>query len=205
MKHESHSLKGFFIGLGLGLVCGLVLGCWLCGRDQTITTNTITKIDTVKYYKPVPIPKRELSRKTLRLPIMIFAPADTVVKTIIVRETDSVKVEFPVERREYRDSTYYAIVSGVVVGDRGPTLDYIETYNKTITNSVVVKPKAVRPYIGASVGVFGTWSVGVGGGVLINDRHALGVEYMRTSQNNSIQLKYNYLFLKPEYHENNRK
>jgi hypothetical protein len=125
---------------------------------------------------------------------MIFAPADTVVKTIIVRETDSVKVEFPVERREYRDSTYYAIVSGVVVGDRGPTLDYIETYNKTITNSVVVKPKAVRPYIGASVGVFGTWSVGVGGGLLVKDHHAVGAEYERTQTDNNIKLKYSYLF-----------
>jgi hypothetical protein len=126
---------------------------------------------------------------------LVFAPADTVVKTIIQTERgDSVEVSFPVEQRVYQDSTYRAVVSGAVVGNRRPTLDYIETYNHTTTSEVVLHPKKIRPYIGASVGIFGTWSVGVGGGLLIKDHHAVGAEYERTQTDNYIQLKYSYLF-----------
>jgi hypothetical protein len=113
---------------------------------------------------------------------------------MVVIEKDSVEVAFPVEQREYRDSTYYAIVSGAVVGDRRPTLDYIETYEKTTTSEVVLKPKKVRLYVGGSVGVFGTWSVGAGGGLLIKDRHMIGAEYERMQNDNLIKLRYNYLF-----------
>lgn len=194
MTIHSHS-KGFFIAnLVLGLVCGCALGWWLCDREQTYNTTTITKVDTLRYYKPIAIARNELSSKTLQLPKLLFAPADTVVKTMVVIEKDSVEVSFPVEQREYRDSTYYAIVSGAVVGGRRPTLDYIETYEKTSTSEVVLKPKKVRLYVGGSVGVFGTWSVGAGGGLLIKDRHMIGAEYERMQNDNLIKLRYNYLF-----------
>ena len=157
-------LKSFFIGLVLGLVIGFILGWWLCNRDGAVLTNTTSVVDTIKYYKPIPYERKETTVNGFALPRMIFAPADTVVKTkVVVENGDSVEVSFPVEQREYRDSTYYAIVSGAVVGDRRPTLDYIETYEKTTTSEVVLKPKKVRLYVGGSVGVFGTWSVGAGG------------------------------------------
>ena len=196
MTQDKHNFsKGFFIAsLVLGLVCGFALGWWLCGREQTITSTTTTKVDTLRYYKPIAIARNELSSKTLQLPKLLFAPADTVVKTIVVIEKDSVEVAFPVEQREYRDSTYYAIVSGAVVGDRRPALDYIETYEKTTTSVVVKEPKKVRLYVGGSVGVYGTWSVGAGGGLLIKDHHMIGAEYERTQTNNLVKLKYNYLF-----------
>lgn len=191
----NHSYKGFFISLVLGLVCGLLLGWWLCSRGQISTTATTTKVDTLKYYKPIPLPANELSSKTLQLPKLIFAPADTVVKTIVQTERgDSVEVSFPVEQRVYQDSTYKAVISGAVVGNRRPTLDYIETYNRTTTSEVVFKPKKVRPYIGASVGILGTWSVGVGGGLLIKDHHAVGAEYERIKNDNLVKLRYNYIF-----------
>jgi hypothetical protein len=118
-----------------------------------------------------------------------------VVKTIVQTERgDSVEVSFPVEQRIYQDSTYRAVVSGAVVGNRRPTLDYIETYNRTTTSEVVLKPKKIRPYIGASVGIFGTWSVGVGGGLLIKDHHAVGAEYERMKNDNLVKLRYNYIF-----------
>ena len=139
------------------------------------------------------------------LPRYVYAPGKTqvktVVKTVVVTEDSKegeepkeVEVTFPIERREYRDSTYFAIVSGAVVGDSRPTLDYIETYNKTVTSEVVIQPKKLRPYVGASVGIFGTWSVGVGGGLLIKDHHAVGAEYERTQTDNRIKLNYSYIF-----------
>lgn len=194
MTIHSHS-KGFFIAnLVLGLVCGCALGWWLCDREQAYNTTTTTKVDTLRYYKPIAISRNELSSKTLQLPKLLFAPADTVVKTMVVIEKDSVEVSFPVEQREYKDSTYYAIVSGAVVGGRRPTLDYIETYEKTTTSEVVLEPKKVRLYVGGSVGVFGTWSIGAGGGLLIKDRHMIGAEYERMQNDNLIKLRYNYLF-----------
>ena len=167
----------------------------MCGREQTITTTTTTKVDTVKYYQPIATPRSEWSSKTLQLPRLLFAPADTVVKTkVVVENGDSVDVSFPIEQREYSDSTYYAIVSGAVVGDRRPTLDYIETYEKTTTSVVVKEPKKVRLYVGGSVGVYGTWSVGAGGGLLIKNHHMIGAEYERTQTNNLVKLRYNYIF-----------
>ena len=40
--------------------------------------------------------------------------------------------------KEYRKENYYARISGV-----DPSLDYIETYNKTVTNTVYVPQKIV--------------------------------------------------------------
>lgn len=192
---DNHSLKSFFIVLVLGLVCGLFLGWWLCNRGQVISTITTIEVDTIKYYEPIPTPRNELVNKTIDLPRLLFAPADTIVKTIVQSEKgDSVEVAFPVEQREYRDSTYYAIVSGAVVGERRPTLDYIETYNKNTTSEVVLAPKKFRPYVGGSVGVFGVWSAGIGAGALIKDHHAVGVEYERMQSNNAVKINYNYLF-----------
>jgi hypothetical protein len=191
----THSHKGFFIGLVFGLIIGLLLGCWLCNRGQILSKKTTIKIDTTRYYRPISTPTNELSSKTLQLPKLIFAPADTVVKTIVQTERgDSVEVSFSIEQRVYQDSTYKAVISGAVVGNRRPTLDYIETYNRTTTSEVVLKPKKVRPYIGASVGIFGAWSIGIGGGLLIKDHHAVGAEYARMKNNNLVKLRYNYIF-----------
>lgn len=188
-------LKSFFIGLVLGLVIGFILGWWLCNRDGAVLTNTTSVVDTIKYYKPIPYERKETTVNGFALPRMIFAPADTVVKTkVVVENGDSVEASFPVEQREYKDSTYYAIVSGAVVGDRRPTLDYIETYYRTTTSEVMLKPKKITPYVGASLGVYGDWQVGVEAGVILKEQHAVGVEYTRSRIGNSIEVNYYYIF-----------
>lgn len=187
---ENHSRKSLIIVWVLGLVIGLFLGGRLWHREQTVSTTTISVVDTIRYYKPTPIETASLTNNRSGLPRLLFAPADTIVTTIV----DSVEVSFPIEQREYKDSTYRAVISGAVVGGRRPTLDFIETYNRTTLHSTIVQPKKVRPYIGASVGVFGAWSVGVGGGLLIKDHHAVGAEYERTKAENLIKLRYSYIF-----------
>lgn len=191
---DIHSLKGFFISLVLGLMVGMALGCWLCSREHTNPTTT-TKIDTTIYYRPIAIERSVLSSKTLQLPKLLFAPADTIVKTIVVTEGgNKEEVSFPIEQREYRDSTYRAIISGAVVGDRRPTLDFIETYNRNTTSEVIVEPKKIRLYIGGGIGVFGSWSVSAGGGLLIKDHHMMGIEYVRMRSENLLEIRYSHLF-----------
>lgn len=182
-----------YIALGVVILgLGVGLGWLLFHRD--ISASRVTVVDTVRYYKPqLYIPPASSYR--VNVPQFVFAPADTVVKVVVQTEQgDSTKVSFPIEQREYRDSTYRAIVSGAVVGERRPTLDYIETYNRTTTESVVLQPKKVRLYVGGSVGVFGAWSVSAGGGLLIQDHHLVGVEYERTKTANQIELRYGYVF-----------
>lgn len=178
--------------LAIAVGVGVALG-WLMFHRERVVSERTTIVDTVRYYQPIPYTLPRDYR--VNVPQFVFAPADTVVKVVVQTEQgDSTKVEFPIERREYRDSTYRAIVSGAVVGERRPTLDYIETYNRTTTESVVLQPKKVRLYVGGSVGVFGAWSVSAGGGVLIQDHHLVGIEYERTKTANQIELRYGYVF-----------
>jgi hypothetical protein len=139
-----------------------------------------------------PIPYKEEIIKKDTIPMYIYIPADTV----FLHRVDSVLIEIPVEieKREYKDPKYKAIISGAKIGDIRPTLDYIETYNVTTTTTMMVEPKKIRPYIGTSVGVFGTWSVGIGGGLFIKDHHAVGAEYERTQTDNRFKVKYSYIF-----------
>ena len=90
------------------------------------------------------------------------------MQTVAVADNaDSVTLDVAIEHREYRDSTYRAIVSGPVVGDIHPSLDFIETYNRTTTITVerpkrfavtagvgaAYTPKGFQPYVGVGVGV----------------------------------------------------
>ena len=97
------------------LVCALLIGgAFVFGRSTAKTKpveRVITQIDTICHtdtiiaYKPLYL--REYVRDTMRV-------------------RDTVYVTLPRQVREYRDSTYYARVSGY-----RPELEYIETYNRT--------------------------------------------------------------------------
>lgn len=128
-------MKSSFVAAIIGLIVGLAIGYF--ARPQ-VETATITDIDTVWREKPIPTEVTRTEFRTLRLPVMLFAPPDTVKITNVV--VDSVDVEVAIERREYSDSTYRARVSGPAIGGFHPTLDWIETYSRTIKTTTQQKP-----------------------------------------------------------------
>lgn len=113
------------------------LGGWQLGRHfaQPEAVET-TRIDTVYFERPQHIASSDIEVE-VNVPKFIFAPADTVDRLVIVR--DSVKMTITERTLEYRDSTYYARVVGPVIGSMSPRLDYIETYNTTTTTAQLLK------------------------------------------------------------------
>lgn len=94
------------------------LGGWWLGqyasRPEIVER---VRIDTVFYERPQPFAVTDRP-VAVNVPRMLFAPADTVNRTIVVG--DSVQITVTERTLEYRDSTYYARVVGPVVGTLGP-------------------------------------------------------------------------------------
>lgn len=128
-------------------------GWWLGRHSVEVHSLSETRVDTVFYEKPEPF-RTTQTEVTFNVPRWIFAPGDTDTVERVVFVQDSVQVTLPFERREYKDSTYYAVVSGVAAGGYRPSLEHIETYNTTTTVTTVVRD----PY---------KWEVGPAGGVLL--------------------------------------
>ena len=135
------------------------LGGWWLGqyvsRPEMVER---VRIDTVFYERPQPFAVTERP-VAVNVPRMLFAPADTVERTVIVG--DSVPVTVTERTLEYRDSTYYARVVGPVVGPLGPRLDFIETYNKTVERVQLVR----EPYAWELGPALGAWMTRDGSGV----------------------------------------
>lgn len=154
------------------LVAGALLFGWGYRRGvSSVEIKTEVRIDTVFYERPKSHGFSE-QLVAVNVPKLLFAPADTVVRVVeAVNGADSVQMEVPVRTLEYRDSTYYARVSGPVVGNLAPRLDWIETYNRTITRTVTKRnrfavtagvgvgytPQGLQPTIGMQAGVV-LWS-----------------------------------------------
>lgn len=161
-------MKRLIIYLLSALVAGALLFGWGYRRGAaSAVIRTVTRIDTVFYERPQSYGFSE-QLVTVNVPRLLFAPADTVVRVVeAVNGSDSVQMEVPVRTLEYRDSTYYARVSGPVVGSLAPRLDWIETYNRTITRTVTKRrrfavtagvgvgytPQGLQPTIGMQAGV----------------------------------------------------
>ena len=156
----------------LYLLSVLVAGALLFGWGYrwgaaSVGIRSEVRIDTVFYEQPQSYGFSE-QLVTVNVPRLLFAPADTVVRIVeAVNSTDSVQMEIPVRTLEYRDSTYYARVSGPVIRDLAPRLEWIETYTRTITRSgtkrrrfavtagvgVGYTPQGLQPTIGVQAGV----------------------------------------------------
>lgn len=135
------------------------LGGWWLGRyvSRPETVERV-RIDTVFYERPQPFAVTERP-VAVNVPRMLFAPTDTVERTVIVG--DSVPVTVTERTLEYRDSSYYARVVGPVVGQLGPRLDYFETYNKTVERVQLVR----EPYAWELGPALGAWMTSDGNGV----------------------------------------
>lgn len=161
-------MKRLIIYLLTSFVAGALLFGWgYRWGAASVGIRSEVRIDTVFYERPQPYGFSE-QLVAVNVPKLLFAPADTVVRVIEAESgADSVKVEIPVRTLEYRDSTYYARVSGPVVGTLAPRMDWIETYNRTITRTVTKRnrfavtagvgigytPQGFQPTIGVQAGV----------------------------------------------------
>lgn len=165
-------MKSLILYLLAALVTGAFLFGWGYRRGAaSVEIRTEVRIDTVFYERPQPVIHSD-RLVSINVPRILFAPADTVVQTVAVGNgPDSVQIEIPVRTLEYHDSTYYARVVGPVVGTLAPRLDWIETYNRTITQITHARsrfamtagvgagytPHGLQPVIGVQVGVI-LWS-----------------------------------------------
>lgn len=161
-------MKRLIIYLLSAFVAGALIFGWGYRRGAaSVEIRAEVRIDTVFYKQPQPV---NFSDRLVQVnvPKLLFAPADTVVRVVeAVNGADSVQMEVPVRTVEYRDSTYYARVVGPVIGDLAPRLDWIETYNRTITRTVTKRnrfavtagagmgytPQGFQPTVGVQVGV----------------------------------------------------
>lgn len=135
------------------------LGGWWLGRYVS-RPETVERVRVEKVFYECPRPFAVTERPVaVNVPRMLFAPADTVERMIVVG--DSVPVTVTERTLEYRDSTYYARVVGPVVGPLGPRLDFIETYNKTVERVQLVR----EPYAWELGPALGAWMTRDGSGV----------------------------------------
>lgn len=183
------SLGYKILGVVLACVAMFFVGRCSVGRQEI---TTIERVDTVIVEKPMPY-KVEVVRK-VSVPVYVPTPADTVV----VARVDSVLVEVPVEveRREYKDSLYRAVISGAKIGDLRPTLESMEVYSRSEVQVVeqrmqVVEQKVpwIRPYVSASGG---RGLFGVGGGISIKQKVDVGAMYLRVDNKDKWAIMASY-------------
>ena len=144
------------VALSVSFLGGLWIGHYVSGPEIVERV----RVETVFYERPQPFAVTERP-VTVNVPRMLFAPADTVDRTVVVG--DSVQMEIAVRTLEYRDSTYYARVVGPVVGNLSPRLDYFETYNKTVERVQLVR----EPYAWELGPALGAWMTTDGSGVWV--------------------------------------
>lgn len=101
---------------------------------DNMDTTSVVQIDTNK--ADAPIPDTVYQDKPVYYPVYI----DSEIPEPQIIYRDSIQyILMEKTIKEYKKENYYAKISGV-----DPNLDYIETYNTTITNTVYV-PQKVEP------------------------------------------------------------
>ena len=137
---------------GTALIAACLLSYWI-GYRHVEVEEVEQRTQVVFYEKPQPI---EITHNfaTVSVPVLLFAPTDTIGQsTVIAIGKDSAQIQVPIERHEYRDSTYRAIVSGPVIGEYHPALDWIETYN-TETLRMITTHDPYKWEVGLAIGMY---------------------------------------------------
>lgn len=120
--------------------------------------DTVTYVDTITYYKPIPANTSISGYKFITLPypyIQSKSLADTLPQIradtevgeveIDAADNDSMIIKLPIVQNVYEDSTYKAYVSGVY-----PSLDSIFVYPRREVVTIKKPPK--RWHIGPTIG-----------------------------------------------------
>lgn len=124
------------------LVVGLVtfFCLWIFQKPKEVIkyktrTDTVTVVQTIRDTIREVIHKEKIRTDT----VLLKVPGDTIYKWM----------EIPIEQKEFKTDYYHAKISGYK-----PSLDFIETYNRTITiHDVETVIKRQRWSIGVGVGV----------------------------------------------------
>lgn len=127
--------------IAIAIVAGAWLIGYITGRNYVRETTTVVQVDTV------------IKHDTIRVSSPVEIRYEKLTKTLILPKVDTLRLRDTVylvvnkEIKEYRDSLYYARISGYQ-----PNLDYIEVYPKTTTISktetVTTKPSPWRYSLG---------------------------------------------------------
>lgn len=167
--------QGLYSSILLLLLAG---SFWLGRQSVRPVVETVETVRTDTIYQDRPVPVAVTSRPiTVNVPRLVFVQKDDTKGKISPEDVgsnqvvaaDSVAAEIQIETRIYRDSLLTAQVSGPVVGEYRPTLDWYEVYGhtRTITNTVTKRsrfavtagagvawtPEGIRPTVGVQVGV----------------------------------------------------
>lgn len=145
----------------LFVVSAFVAG-YLCRPIPPIEKEIVR--DTVTVTKVVPYKVRDIGYAIGTVPRVVFLPSDTVEIVTI----DSVQVKVPVREVEYKNDLYRAVISGPVIGNRGPLLEHMEVYRTTqyVTQSV---PRRIGVGLFAGPAISGKgFSTVIGVGVYVN-------------------------------------
>lgn len=192
---DNNRVKIAFFSLLAIVLIAICVGCFVWGRKSVDMPEITTEIkwDTIRVEKPVPYKVEKVRTEYVYVPTpadtVVVEVADTIVKEVV--RVDSVLVAVDIERREYKDSMYRAVVSGAVVGDIHPTLESMEVYARNETRVVERSVPMFRPYISASIG---RELMGIGGGVSIKDRVDVGAKYMRVGSTDAVMFEASYRF-----------
>jgi len=140
--------------LAVILIVGAFVGGWFAGKGRrpqpsvVVQTDTIVFRDTITQYKPEYITREVIRRELVE-----------VTDTVTIHDTTYIAI--PIERREYRDSDYFAVVTGY-----RPELESISVFpktqyiTKTITQTIEVPVKSPKPWgIGIQVGFGGQYGI----------------------------------------------
>lgn len=171
-KFDCSRLTVALVFMLVGLVLGGIIGYGVFGYDNaTMVTerDTITYVDTISYYQPVPKDSAVVSYVMRVLPVMGSDNITTKKTSTFLAEqyaqnngenipplyasvdSDSVAVAIPITQKRYEGDGYRAYVSGYE-----PNLDSIFVFPKT----TVIHERSYKPPNKWHIGIMGGYGYG---------------------------------------------